>query len=128
LRSIGLIGGDVTSRSPPRLPYDAPEPDLIAFPSPLLVPDVRADTVLLVVEIADSSLPIDLNTKAPRYAATGVREYWVINAQSLVTTVHREPRPAGEYAACNEHPATEMLIPTLVPSLAVRLADLALEL
>jgi Uma2 family endonuclease len=123
------LGRDLklASETPLRLgEHDAPEPDLIVFPATLLAPDVRADTVLLVVEIADSSLPTDLNTKAPRYAASGVREYWVINARSLVTTVHCEPRPAGEYASRKEHAATETLIPTLVPSLAVRLADLRL--
>jgi Uma2 family endonuclease len=117
----------IASGTPLRLgDYDAPEPDLIAYPASLLAPDVRADTVLLVVEVADSSLPTDLNTKRPRYAASGVREYWVIDARSLVTTVHLEPRPKGEYAYRKEHAATAMLVPMLAPSLAVRLADLSL--
>jgi Uma2 family endonuclease len=117
----------IASETPLRLgQHDAPEPDLIVFPANLLAPDVRADTVLLVVEVSDSSLPVDLGTKAPRYATSGVREYWVINARSLVTTVHREPRPNGDYAHRQEHGATEMLVPTLAPSLTVRLADLDL--
>ena len=117
----------IASETPLRLgKHDAPEPDLIAFPASLLAPDVRADTVLLVVEVADSSLPADLNTKAPRYAASGVREYWVINARSLLTVVFREPRRNGEYAYRQEFKATETLTPTLAPSLAVRLADLGL--
>jgi Uma2 family endonuclease len=119
----------IASETPLRLSdYDAPESDLIVFPASLLAPDVRADTVLLVVEIADSGLPVDLNTKGPRYAAAGVRDYWVINARSLLTTVHREPRRNGEYASRKEHAATETLIPALVPSLAVRVADLGLDL
>ena len=117
----------IASETPLRLgKHDAPEPDLIVFPARLLAPDVRADTVLLVVEIADSSLPADLNTKAPRYAASGVREYWVINARNLVTTVFREPRASGEYGHRQELQATDTLVPTLAPSLAVRLADLRL--
>ncbi len=117
----------IASETPLRLgKHDAPEPDLIAFPASLLAPDVRADTVLLVVEVADSSLPADLNTKAPRYAAAGVREYWVINARSLLTIVFREPRQTGEYAHREELAATAWLTPTLAPSLAVRLADLDL--
>lgn len=98
------------------------------LPGSLLAPDVRADTVLLVVESADTSLPADLNTKAPRYAASGVREYWVIDARSLVTTVFREPRQTGEYGYRQEVQATDTLVPTLAPSLAVRLADLGLGL
>jgi Uma2 family endonuclease len=123
------LGGDlkIASETPLRLgKHDAPEPDLIAFPASLFAPDVRADTVLLVVEIADTSLVGDLNTKAPRYAASGVRDYWVINARSLITTVFREPRQNGEYAYRQEFEARDMLVPTLAPSLAVRLADLRL--
>ena len=123
------MGSDlkVASEAPLKLgKHDAPEPDLIVFPASQLAPDVRADTVLLVVEVANSSLPKDLTTKAPRYAAAGVREYWVINARTHVTTVFREPRPTGDYAHREERQPTEMLVPTLVPSLAVRLADLNL--
>ena len=76
--------------------------------------------------LPNSSLPADLNTKAPRYAAAGVREYWVINARSLLTTVFREPHPAGEYGYREEVQATQTLVPTLAPTLAVRLADLGL--
>lgn len=118
----------IASECPLRLgKHDAPEPDLIVFPASLLAPDVRADAVLLVVEIADASLPKDLATKAPRYAAAGVREYWVINARTHATTVFRDPRASGDYAHRQEHKATEALVPALAPSLAVRLADLDLR-
>lgn len=117
----------VASETPLKLgDHDAPEPDLIVFPAPLLAPDVRADTVLLVVEIANSSLPKDMHLKAPRNAAAGVREYWGVDARDLVTTVHRDPRPNGEYVHSVEHAASDMLVPTLAPSLAVRIADLGL--
>jgi Uma2 family endonuclease len=117
----------VAPETPLRLgKHDAPEPDLIVFPASLLAPDVRADTVLLVVEVANSSLFKDLDTKAPRYAAAGVREYWVIDADSFATIVHREPRRNGEYADRKECKASEMLVPLLAPSLAVRIADLGL--
>jgi Uma2 family endonuclease len=118
----------IVSESPLRLgQHDAPEPDLIVFPASLLAPDVRADTVLLVVEIANSSLPKDMNVKAPRYAAAGVREYWVVDTRNLVTTVHRDPRPNGEYAHRKEHAASETLASLLAPSLTVRIADLGLS-
>jgi Uma2 family endonuclease len=116
----------IASETPLRLgDYDAPEPDFIVYPASLRAPDVRADTVLLVVEVSDASLGIDLNTKAQRYAASGVREYWVINARTLVTTVHREPQSSG-YADRRDVAATEVLTPLLAPSLEVRLAELDL--
>jgi Uma2 family endonuclease len=117
----------IASETPLRLSeYDWPEPDFVVYPATLRAPDVRADTVLLVVEIADTSLASDLETKAPRYAAAGVGEYWVVNARTLITTVHREPRQTGKYAYRETFEATEMLTPMLAPSLAVRLSDLDL--
>lgn len=49
--------------------------------------------VLLVVEVADTTLPFDLGVKVPLYAAAGIREVWVIDAATLRT--HRFRRPAG---------------------------------
>ncbi len=120
-------GIKIASETPLRLgDYDAPEPDFIVYPASLRAPDVRADTVLLVVEIGDTSLTNDLETKASRYAAAGVREYWVISARSLTTTVHREPRESGDFGIRQDFQATELMTPTLAPCLGVRLADLDL--
>ena len=104
-------------------PHNEPEPDIILFPATLRVPDVRGDTVLLVVEIADSSLSYDLTVKAPIYAAFGVREYWVIDPIAVRTTIHRDPGPDG-YGSILESAGTDLLTPLAVPALAVRLADL----
>ncbi len=46
-------------------PKTSPESDIIIYPASLVAPDVRGDTVLLVVEIADSSISYDLKIKAP---------------------------------------------------------------
>jgi Uma2 family endonuclease len=66
-------------------------PDILVHPMAIPTPDVRGGDALLVVEVADSSLRYDLDTKAPVYASHGVREYWVINAATLTTMVHRPP-------------------------------------
>jgi Uma2 family endonuclease len=102
------------------------DPDLLVRPVGIKAPDVRGDTALLVVEVADSSLSCESSTKAALYARYGVREYWVINAQTMETTLHREPG-AGGYANTRTAAATETLVPLLAPALAVRLADLDLE-
>ncbi len=114
--------------SPLRLgPHDEPEPDLYLYPSAINPEDVRGDTVLLVVEAADSSLGYDLGLKSRLYASFGVREYWVIDANTMVTTIHREPAPASaSYSAVREFAAEALLTPELAPSLAIRLADLGL--
>jgi Uma2 family endonuclease len=104
-------------------PYDEPEPEFIIYPRALKPHEVRGDSVLLVVEIADTSPRRDLRLKAQLYAEFGVREYWVIHAASRATTIHRDPGPNG-YAAVTRHAADELLTPALAPGLAVRLADL----
>jgi Uma2 family endonuclease len=114
----------LATETPLRLdPETAPEPDIIVFPAPLLAPDVNGDSVLLVVEISDSSVSYDLNVKSIVYAAFGVREYWVIDARSLVTTVHRRLNDKG-YADICEIPGVDTITPLAAPSLATRLADL----
>ena len=51
--------------------------------------------VLLVVEVADSSLRYDLNEKASLYAAAGVPDYWVVDLKHQRVEVFREPTIEG---------------------------------
>ncbi len=39
----------------------------------------RADQVLLVIEVADTSLTYDRTRKAEAYATSGIPEYWLVN-------------------------------------------------
>lgn len=103
-------------------PHDEPEPEFFVFPAGLKPHEVRGDSVLLVVEVADTSLNYDRGFKARLYASFGVREYWVINAQSLVTTIHREPGSGG-FASVTDVAGEQIMTPLLAPALAVRLAD-----
>jgi Uma2 family endonuclease len=87
--------------------------------------DLRGPEALLVVEIAETSLNYDLKMKSSLYAANGVPEYWVINAVTLQTTVHRHPTEKG-YAASETLPADALLVPLLLPELAIALNELHL--
>lgn len=51
--------------------------------------------VLLVVEVADSTLPFDLRTKGPLYARSGVPELWVVDVNGRAVHVHRDPGEGG---------------------------------
>jgi Uma2 family endonuclease len=74
--------------------YTEPEPDVV-----LLKP--RADCyeakklapedVLLIVEIAETSLRFDRKVKLPRYAAAGIPEFWIENLEDNVLLVYRNP-------------------------------------
>jgi Uma2 family endonuclease len=99
------------------------EPDILVCPKSFKGPTVPATEVLLAVEVADSGLRFDTSANARLYAQLGIREYWVVNAKTMTTHVYREPSPTG-YGSSVEVPADEVLPPTLVPSLALRLADL----
>jgi Uma2 family endonuclease len=98
-------------------------PDILLRPRTIKTPYLRGPDTLLVIEVADTSLPNDITTKAGLYAAHGVREYWVINAWTLVTTVHLDPTTAG-YGRVADVAPNERLVPSLVPALAVQLDQL----
>ena len=102
------------------------EPDLLIYPGLFKGVTVPAPEVVLAIEIAHSSFKFDTTTKAHNYAALGVSEYWVVNAQTLVTRVHREPRADG-YGSVVEVAPGEVLTPLLAPSLALKLLDLSVE-
>ena len=107
-------------------PHNEPEPDIVVFQDVLQAPQVRGDTVLLVVEIADSSLSYDLTVKAALYSRFGVREYWVIDPKACETHIHRDPR-GQVYGSVSVASRADLLTPLLAPTLAVRLGDLRLD-
>ena len=99
------------------------EPDIVLYPATRLVSQLLAAEVLLLIEISDSSLRYDRERKAKIYAALGVREYWVIDANSLNTLVHLDPGAQG-YASVSTHGPNQTLSPLALPALAVSLGDL----
>jgi Uma2 family endonuclease len=101
------------------------EPDFLFWPRRIPLNEVTAANALLIVEVADTSVGYDLGVKAPTYARLGLPEYWVVNARTLVASIHREPGPSG-YAPPHEAVPTERIAPLSAPQLAVRLADFGL--
>lgn len=98
-----------------------PEPDLAVT----AVGDYRDEhprTALLVIEVANTSRPIDLGPKAQIYAAAGVVEYWVIDVVAHVVHRHLDPATPG-YGESTEH-TTGRLRSTAVPEFEVDLDDL----
>jgi Uma2 family endonuclease len=52
----------------------------------------QAEDVLLLVEVADSSLRYDQTTKLSLYAEYGILEYWIANLERSVLEIYREPQ------------------------------------
>ena len=99
------------------------KPDILLRPMKIVTADVRGPTALLVIEVSDTSL-MHLSDKALLYATHGVQDYWVIDAWSLVTTVHRGPA-AGGFGSIVPVPPNQLLVPLLLPNLQLRLDQLA---
>lgn len=85
--------------------------------------DHEARDVVLLIEIARSSLSFDLGDKAARYAAAGVTEYWVLDVEARAVIVHLDPR-AGRYGAIRTVYGAAVLACAAEPRLAFPVADL----
>ncbi len=101
------------------------EPDVVIYGRGPMPSQVPAPDTLLVIEISDSSLRYDLDRKAMIYASLGVREYWVIDANTLETMVHLDPAPDG-YRDIANVPSHGTVTPHLLPALALSLGGLAI--
>ncbi len=81
--------------------YSEPQPDLALLrPRPDFYKQghPNAADVLLVIEVAESSVTYDREVKLPLYAAHGIPETWLVDLQADRLDIHREPS-AGGYRA-----------------------------
>jgi Uma2 family endonuclease len=101
------------------------EPDFVFWPRALGIRGLTPGVAQLLVEISDSSRDYDLGRKASIYAGLDLPEYWVVDARSLATHVHREPRD-GAFRSVAAIAHADTITPLHLPVLAVCLADLGL--
>jgi len=81
--------------------WSEPEPDVMLSALPeaqYAVAHPKPSQILLVVEVAVSSLRYDAGAKLGAYARRGVREYWSVDVEHEHVDVFREPK--GE---CYKH-------------------------
>jgi Uma2 family endonuclease len=102
--------------------YNAPSPDIYVLAGGPPRGDVSADSILLVVEVADASLDDDLTDSASRYARLAVRDYWVVNVNERVIHVHRDPKD-GVYPPPQVIEAGTKLQALLIPELTLTLDE-----
>jgi Uma2 family endonuclease len=72
----------------------------------------RAEDVLLVIEVSDTTLKFDTGTKARLYARHGVPELWVVDLENRQLQRFRAPR-LREYSERTVHAAGVFEIPSL---------------
>lgn len=114
----------VRVQNPVRLDQtNEPEPD-IALLRPRAQPyreaHPRPEDILLIVEVADTSLRYDQEVKCPLYARCGIPEVWVIDVASDRLNVYREP-DAGEYRIHRRPRRDETLKLWALPNIAIDL-------
>jgi len=117
-------------QSPVRLSRTCePEPDL-AIVRPELergrsyrVDHPTAEDVLLIVEVADSSLQYDLGRKERMYARAGVPELWVLDQRGDRLVLHRAPTPRG-YASIVSLARGESIAPLAFPEIVLTIDEL----
>jgi Uma2 family endonuclease len=115
----------VMVQSPMRLSEDSePEPDLMVLRPPLDRYREKLPTpedVLLLVEVADTSLEFDREAKLPLYAEAGIPEVWLVNLKENLLEVYRDPR-GGRYREIRLLSPEEEVSPTLLPEVSLRWA------
>ena len=129
-RSLFAAAGEravVAVGNPVRLDrYNEPQPDFALLRSR---PDFYGGSkpapadVLLLIEVADSSLRYDRAVKLPLYARHGVPEVWIVDLQSGTVEVCREPAADG-YAVVSRAGVGEVLEPALLPGLRIAVAEI----
>ncbi len=108
------------------LPSSEPQPDLVvarfrrdfyqsAHPT--------AEDVLLVIEVADSSLRTDRAVKVPIYARQGIVEVWIVDLAADVVQVHTDLAD-GSYREVRTVHAGEALKPRAIPDLELTTGEI----
>jgi Uma2 family endonuclease len=78
--------------------FSAPQPDVALWK---LVPDqyeerlAGPEEILLVIEVADTSIDHDRKVKTLVYATAGISDYYIVNLPERQIEVYREPRSTG---------------------------------
>jgi Uma2 family endonuclease len=117
----------VAPQNPVRLAeHHEPEPDLaiLRFRADFYATlGPRPDDVLLLIEVADSSVEFDRRIKGPLYARNGIPEYWLVDLTRGHVVVYREPDAEG-YQSMQVRRRGESLSLALLPDLTITVDDI----
>ena len=79
--------------------------------------------ILLVIEVADTSLEYDRNVKLPLYARAGIPEAWLIILTKDSIELHSEPKN-GKYQKIQRLKRGKKLTSATIPSLLLNVDDI----
>lgn len=107
-------------------PYSAPEPDvaILRFREDFYASGkAKPEDVLLVIEVSDSTVRYDRQTKMPLYARAGIEEAWLVNLPRKVLEIHRSP-VNGKYEVAQKLGKNESIAPLSLPELQLKVAEI----
>ena len=81
------------------------------------------EDVLLLIEVADSSVDYDRNEKLPRYARAGIPEVWLAILPERVIEVHTEPA-GGRYTQMRTFRPGDTVSPACFPDIALAVSEI----
>ena len=107
--------------------YGLPEPDIAVVRRRDDYHRVRPtpDDVLLVIEIADSSLHRDRELKLPHYAAAGIPEVWIANVAARQVEAFHDPVD-GVYQSSRIVPSDGRISPRAFPDVVLTVGEFLL--
>jgi Uma2 family endonuclease len=76
--------------------------------------------ILLLVEVADTSLRFDQRVKLPIYARAGIPEFWIVDLKRRVLDAYRHPE-GDEYREMTTHQPGDLVALALAPDIVVKL-------
>jgi Uma2 family endonuclease len=103
-----------------------PQPDLAVLRRravPYKECEPATDDVLLLIEVADSSLAYDRGTKLRLYAESGIPEYWLVDTAAEAIEMHREAGPGG-YGEMHRVTASDTVSPQAFPDITLPLGEI----
>ncbi len=106
--------------------YSEPEPDIAVVhlhPYRYANGHPQASEVYLLIEVADTTLEYDRNTKAKIYAKAGIEDYWVLNTKKRQLHIFREPMIDG-YSQEDILVETASISPLAFPEITVEISRL----
>jgi Uma2 family endonuclease len=119
--------GVVSIQNPVTLPpHSEPQPDIAVLKPSIdsIAPALpRAEDVLLLIEIADTTLAYDRTTKLRIYAQAGIVEMWIVNVQAKVIETYQEPSANG-YLRKHEFGLPDAVTPLALPKVSVAVGDI----
>ena len=113
-------------QNPIALSDSDPQPDICLVrrrPDKYIGGRPHAADVLLLIEVADSSLAYDRDVKGPRYAADGIADFWIVDLNTDTVLVHRDPTTTG-YATVTTHARGDILTPLALPTVAIAVDEI----